>query len=213
MKNRLSLTALLLSALGLVSCPRQEPQQAPAESARTQHEHTHHADLQADIHTNQSLYQLESKWQTHTGKTIHLSTLGGQPQVLAMVYASCKNACPRIIADMKRIQTGSADFPGGVRYILVSIDPEIDTPQRLAELSRKSKLDDQWLLLRGSPDDVLELAALLGVRYRKISEKDYAHSNLITVLNAQGEITHRQQGLGVDPAQTLAALEKLKAKG
>ena len=204
------LTSLLFTSLLLAACDRQTEEQATADAKM---DHSHHESVAAAEPSDQSIYQLESRWQTQTGREVSLRTLGGKPQVLAMVYASCKNACPRIIADMKRIQADSeAKHKAGVRFVLVSIDPEVDTPQRLAALARKSQLDGQWLLLRGKPDDVLELAALLGVRYRKISDRDYVHSNLITVLNAKGEIVQRQQGLGVEPAATLAALDKLLLK-
>ena len=220
MNTQLKLASGLMCSLILTACPASPPKEpanhdvghtAPSGAPM---DHSQHASLEAAEPTDQSLYQLESKWQTQTGKTISLGELGGKPQVLAMVYASCKNACPRIIADMKRIQADSAKLsPNGIRLVLVSIDPEVDTPERLAELARKSQLGDQWLLLRGGSDEVMELAALLGVKYRKISAQDYAHTNMITVLNAKGEIVHRQQGLGVDPAQTLSALASLRPPG
>jgi len=53
-------------------------------------------------------------------------------------------------------------------------------------------------LVRGDPDDVLEMAALLGVRFREMADGEYAHSNIITILDAQGAILYQQQGLGSD---------------
>lgn len=217
---------MLLSFCLLAGCEQSaDPGKAPADQPpasqadpRTQGDHASHhqthEEIAAATPTEQSLYQVESDWQTQTGKSIKLASLSGKPLVLAMVYASCKNACPRIIADMKQIQAeGEKKHPGAARFVLVSIDPEVDTPERLAELARKSQLNDQWLLLRGDADEVMELAALLGVKYRKISEQDYAHTNLITVLDKQGEIVHRQQGLGVDPSETVKALNTLQNAG
>ena len=54
-----------------------------------------------------------------------------------------------------------------------------------------------------------ELAAVLGVQYRRISEIDFAHSNIITVLGPSGEIRHQQQGLGTAPDDTVAMIHKL----
>ena len=45
-----------------------------------------------------------------------------------------------------------------------------------------------WTLLRGAPNDVLELAALLGVKFKKDLGGQFAHSNIITVLDANGEV-------------------------
>jgi protein SCO1/2 len=63
--------------------------------------------------------------------------------------------------------------------------------------------------LHGTENDVLELAALLGVKYRSVGETIFAHSNLITVLNKEGEIVHQQEGLGVKHEETSAAVNKL----
>ena len=182
---------------------------APADKTDAA-DHANHMSLEAAAPGDQSVYQLESLWNTQAKEEVQLKTFMGSPTVLAMVYSSCKNACPRIISDMKTIQSQvEKSHPGKVQFVLVSMDPEVDTPERLTELAKKSDLDQQWRLLQGKSDDVMELAAVLGVKYRKISETDYAHSNLITVLNADGEIKHREEGLGVDPQKTVEALNQL----
>ncbi|MFO1488486.1 MAG: hypothetical protein U1F65_08410 [Verrucomicrobiota bacterium] len=56
--------------------------------------------------------------------------------------------------------------------------------------------------------EVRELAALLGVNFRKDANGQFAHSNLITVLNAEGEIIFQQPGLN-RPADDI--IVKLKA--
>ena len=52
------------------------------------------------------------------------------------------------------------------------------------------------------------LAALLGVRYRPDVDGTIAHSNIITLLDAGGEIAVQQEGLGTDPAPAVAALRQ-----
>lgn len=151
----------------------------------------------ADPAHNMSIYQVSSKWVTEDGETVTLGTLEGKTQVVAMVYTSCEVACPRIVASMKTIQKKTDS--DAVGFVLISIDPERDTPEALKAYAEKMNMDDSaWTLLTGSPDNVLELAALLGVRYRKMADGEFAHSNIITVLDAQGEIVYQQNGLGVD---------------
>lgn len=155
-----------------------------------------------------SIFHLPSRWTTHRGDEIQLSNLGGRVQVLAMVYTHCQAACPRILADMRWIRA-RVDRGAPVGFVLVSIDPERDTPERLAAFADESGLaGDDWLLLRGSDEDVRELAAVLGVRYRRVSEGDFSHSNLISVLDPQGVVVHRQIGLGVDVDQTVEAIDE-----
>lgn len=219
MKKIFALVCCFSLLLGCAEQPTEKSTQDAAASDHSQHagmdhsqhagmNHSQHESLPAGAASDQSIYQLEASWQNQQAQPVSLGAAQGKVQLVAMVYASCKNACPRIIADMKAIEDKLAASSGDqLQLTLVSIDPEVDTPARLQALADKSKLSPRWQLLTGDPDDVLTLAALLGVQYKKISETDYAHSNIISVLNPAGEIVHQQQGLGVDPAQTVAAVQ------
>ena len=70
----------------------------------------------------------------------------------------------------------------------------------------------RWSGLRGSQDSVLELSVAIGTRYRKLENNDFAHSNMITLISPTGEIVYKQEGLGADPTEILAALRKLLTK-
>jgi protein SCO1/2 len=65
-----------------------------------------------------------------------------------------------------------------------------------------------WTLLRGAPDDVLELGALLGINYKKDLRGQFAHSNVITVLNPGGEIVRQIVGLNRDAGDGVKAVEQ-----
>ena len=96
-----------------------------------------------------------------------------------------------------------------VGFTLVSIDPERDTPDALRAYRERLRLSrDHWTLLRGSVDDVRELAALLGVNYRRDARGQFAHTSLITVLDVDGAVIHQQPGTGGDMSPVLSALEK-----
>lgn len=157
-----------------------------------------------------SIYNLPSTWTTQDNENIELKDLRGNVLVMVMIYTSCKAACPRLVADMRNIekQVPEKDLDK-VKFILVSIDPETDTPQRLKEFSKENKMeDDQWMFLRGTPEDTREFAAVLAVSYKQISPIDFSHSNIISVFDEEGVLVHQQEGLGVDNAETIAAIHK-----
>ena len=164
--------------------------------------------------TDKSLYQVESKWTTDAGKQIKLGALKGKPQVVAMFFANCQFACPIIVSDMKRIESALPEnLRTNVGLTLVSFDTKRDTAAVLADYRHTRNLPtDRWTLLRGSSDDVLELAALLGISYKQDATGQFSHSNIITVLNANGEIVHQQIGLNQDINETVRVIEKLLAK-
>lgn len=162
--------------------------------------------------TDKSLYQIETTWTSDLNKPFKLAQLTGKPQIIAMFFASCEYACPIIVHDIRRIEAGLQEAGlTNVGFNLVTIDVERDTVKRLHEYRTQRGLDDNWLLLRGTSEDTLELAALLGVKYKKDARGQFAHSNVITLLNAAGEVVHQQVGLNVDPAETIAAVKKLTA--
>ena len=155
-----------------------------------------------------SLYQADAAFTDDAGREFRLGGLRGRPVVLTMFFASCGYACPLLASDMEAIR---AKLPAEVRdraaFVLVSFDTARDTPAALAAYRAQRGFDAGWTLLHGSGDAVRELAALLGVKYKQEAGGGFAHSNLVTILNAQGEIVHQRNGLkgGLDEAAAAVA--------
>ena len=152
-----------------------------------------------------SIYNLPSVWTTQDNEDIELKELKGNVLVMVMIYTTCKVACPRLVADMRDIESKiPKSKKDAVKLILVSIDPETDTPERLKEFSIENQMEsDQWIFLRGSEEDTREFAAVLAVNYKKISPMDFSHSNIISVFNQEGELAHQQEGLGLNHQSTV----------
>src|SRR6478672_1957347 len=112
-----------------------------------------------------SVYDLRATWHDQRGAPRTLASLRGRPQAIALVYTHCQATCPLIVGQLKRLEAATT-----LGLVLVSLDPERDTADRLAAFAAEHELDAaRWTLLRGSDDDVRELAAVLGVRYRRQS--------------------------------------------
>jgi protein SCO1 len=153
--------------------------------------------------SKESLYQLDARFTADSGRPFALGSLRGKPVVVDLFFASCGYACPLTVTDMLAIQ---GRLPAEMRretvFVLVSFDIARDTPEALAQYRRQRGLDGQWVLLHGGDEDVRELAALLGVKYKQEADGAFSHSNLVTVLNREGEIVHQRIGLkgGLDEA-------------
>lgn len=147
--------------------------------------------------TDRSIYQLDSPWTTDDGQPFKLAELRGRPVVLAMFFTSCGYACPRIVDAMTAIERS---LPPAAReravFVLASFDDERDTVAALHAYREQHELAaKRWVLLRGAPGDIRELAAVLGVKYKKDAAGMFSHSNLITILNREGEVVHQRVGL------------------
>ncbi|WP_314203828.1 SCO family protein [Capnocytophaga bilenii] len=160
-----------------------------------------------------SIYNLPEVWTTQNGDDIALKELKGNVLVVVMIYTSCKTACPILIKDMreirKQVDTQIPKTAKGVKYLLVSIDPETDTPEHLKAFAKENNMDDdQWLFLRSNEEQTREFAAVLAVNYKQISPVDFSHSNIISVFNKKGELVSQQEGLGIDYEKTVTEVKK-----
>jgi len=74
----------------------------------------------------------------------------GRPVVLNFIYTTCTAICPMLSQTFAEFQKKlGADAPK-VRMISVSIDPEQDTPKRLAEYARRYGAGPQWTHYTGT---------------------------------------------------------------
>ncbi|WP_420604347.1 SCO family protein [Flagellimonas sp.] len=155
--------------------------------------------------SEESIFNLTSKWNTEEGNTIVLKDLKGKTLVMVMIYTTCKAACPRLVADMRNIEKQVPEaFNKDLQYVLVSIDPKTDTPKHLKAFAKENLMDAaHWTFLQGTETGVREFANVLAVKYKQISPMDFSHSNIISVFNPQGELVHQQEGLGVDNRETI----------
>ena len=196
---------LLLTAITLLSCnnsEEKEKEQAINTTSKSA------IDLEKEL-PELSIYNLPSTWTNQDNEELELKDLRGNVLVMVMIYTSCRAACPRLLADMRNIekQVPAKDLDK-VKFIMVSIDPETDTPQRLHEFAKENQMeDDQWTFLTGTPEATREFAAVLAVSYKQISPIDFSHSNIISVFDEEGVLVHQQEGLGVDNTETVEAIQ------
>jgi sulfatase modifying factor 1 len=158
-----------------------------------------------------SPYELTSKWNSLSKNDIMLSSLKGKVRVVTMGFTSCRYACPRIVGDLQRIETALGTDAARVGFVFISIDPTRDTPEKLKAFAAERKIDlAHWEFLNGSADGIRDLAVALAFQYQQV-EKDFAHSNLIAVVDAEGKVIHREEEIGADIKPSVDAIKKLLA--
>lgn len=171
------------------------------------------ADLKTDEGSvsENSIYQLKSKWKNSENQSVSLKSLAGKKQIVALIYTNCSYACPLILNDMKKIESQLKRTD--VNYVLISIDPKRDTPAMLKVFAERNNLDlNKWNLLAGTEEGIDELAAVLSFKYQKNPDGNFSHSNIITVLNEKGEIAYQHFGLHQDVKDVLDEIKNIKEK-
>jgi protein SCO1/2 len=95
-----------------------------------------------------------------------------------------------------------------LRVLMVSLDPERDTPAKLTEVAQRHRVDAaRWTMARAEAGDVRRLAAALGIQYRQLPDGEFNHSTVITLLDPQGRLVKQTSALLRLEPEFTAALE------
>ncbi len=215
----------LLLPLVLVACARTPPSPAPslpttvapvplpveASAVALPTPATHTILPTAEVAQDASIYDLPAELVDQNAKAIDLAVWRGQPTVVALFFASCPQACPLLIGNIQYIEKGlTAAERAQLRVLLVSFEPVDDTPEVLRRVAKKYGLDTtRWRLARTDADTVRDIAAVLGVAYRKLDDGSFNHSSVITLVDAEGHIIARQDGIARSNEPVGPAIAKL----
>jgi protein SCO1/2 len=174
--------------------------------------HAQHASLASDSAPRpelpgNSIYHLSSKWTNQNSDTRKFSEFAGRPRLIAMVFTRCQTACPVLVKNIQEIDTA-------LPVDLFSFDAERETVQSMQEFIKKYKLDDsRWTIHTSAAGGIAELAATLGVQYKKLASGDFIHANVIFLINEKGEVVAKSEGLGQSDPAFLKAVKTMNAGG
>ncbi|MGR9073455.1 MAG: SCO family protein [Gammaproteobacteria bacterium] len=102
---------------------------------------------------------------THNGeqKKFYTDLLKDKVVLIHFIFTDCKDACPMTTVQLKNTQKFLGDRLGQDIYFLsITVDPEVDTPERLKDYSRRLNADKGWLFLTGKKQDVDTVSSKLG---------------------------------------------------
>lgn len=102
----------------------------------------------------------------HRGRAVTRETFLGAPYIVFFGFTSCPDICPTALSyALTAIDALPAAAGGSIRILLVSVDPERDTPARLAEYV--ASFDDRVVGLTGTPQQIEAMAEAYRVYYQK----------------------------------------------
>ncbi len=90
----------------------------------------------------------------HTGKAVTEADFKGAPSLVYFGFTYCPDICPASLVTIERALRRLPDGVAAPRTILISIDPERDTPEAMADYISTNAFPDDMVGLTGSLDAV-----------------------------------------------------------
>lgn len=118
------------------------------------------------------------------GEPFGSEQLAGKVYVASFIYTYCSGPCPNITKKMAKIQHRSRNLAGAFHLVTFTVDPENDTPERLAEYAKKiPSSPTRWTFLTG-PEKQVE--SLVRTGFKLASGID--HSGYLVLVDQRGGI-------------------------
>lgn len=135
------------------------------------------------------------------GRPFELRSLRGQAVLLDFIFTTCTGPCPILTTAHARLQRRlPPDLRGRVHLLSVTVDPENDTPTRLARYARAQGADlESWSFLTGEPEAVQEVLSAYHVGSIRLEDGTLNHTVVTYLIGPEGKI--RRHYLGLEHAQ------------
>jgi protein SCO1 len=127
------------------------------------------------------------------GNAVRLSSFLGQVVAIDFIYTRCPlpDVCPRLSANFARLQKR---FAGKMALLSVTLDPQHDTPQVLAEYAARWHANSHtWLFLTASEDDIRKVAGHFGVVFWA-EEGSITHTSSTAIIDRTGKLEAMVEG-------------------
>jgi protein SCO1 len=148
------------------------------------------------------------------GVPVALADLRGKVVALAFIYTGCPDICPMLTQKMVDVQDAlGPEFGAKVAFVSITLDPERDTPEVLKDYAQFWGAKSQgWSFLTGSLEAVRDVTRRYGVFFAKKEDGSVEHSQLTTLIDADGQMRVQYLGARFDPEEFRHDLMRLVEK-
>jgi len=103
----------------------------------------------------------------HTGKPRMLADFRGKVVVMFFGFTHCPDVCPTTLAELAVAVKNLGTDGDRVQVLLVTVDPERDTPQVLSQYV--TAFDPRFLALRGTAEETARVAKEFKIIYQRVA--------------------------------------------
>jgi len=106
------------------------------------------------------------------GRTVDQDVLKGKWSVVFFGFTHCPDICPTTLFELGQVEPLLAGDVDKVQSVLISVDPERDTPQQMAAYIANPAFPKRLIGLTGTPAQVAAAAKAYRVFYQKQQQGD-----------------------------------------
>lgn len=128
----------------------------------------------------------------------------GKTVAINFIFTTCTTICPPLTATFRRVQQDLKTNAIDAQLISISVDPTIDTPERLKDYAAKFKAGPGWTFVTGSNGEIDSLLQALGVAV--VNKND--HTPMILIGNDEAKYWTRAYGLS-SPSTLIKAITEV----
>lgn len=135
------------------------------------------------------------------GKRVALADLRGKVLAVTFIYTGCPDICPLVTQKMVEVQNAlGVEFGAKIAFVSITLDPEHDTPAVLKDYAQSwGAKPEGWMFLTGSPAAVRDVTRRYGVFFAKKPDGSVDHTQLTTLVDADGQMRVQYIGWRFNP--------------
>jgi protein SCO1 len=144
------------NGLAQTQAPAQTPSQAKPASPPAPHDHSHMS-KDPEKASPAEKYFTDVELVNQDGKKVHFysDVLKGKTVVVNAFFTTCTSVCPPMNRNMQKIQEALGDRVGrDVFFVSITVDPEVDTPEKLKKYAQSFHAGPGWMFLTGKKENL-----------------------------------------------------------
>ncbi|MGE3143007.1 MAG: SCO family protein [Hyphomonadaceae bacterium] len=145
------------------------------------------------------------------GRTLTQADFAGRPALLYFGYTHCPDVCPVTLYAVKDALTAMGPAGAAVRTVVVSVDPERDSPQNMAQYAATNGFPPGAIGLSGAPDQVNSLLHAYGVTAFKTplpgGGYNMSHTSFLYVMDQSWNLRGMLSTIGKTPQEMARCIQ------
>lgn len=131
----------------------------------------------------------------------------GKTVAINFIFTTCTASCPPLTATFRRVQLNAEERKLPLQLISISVDPTVDTPERLHAFAEKFNAGPGWTFVTGDKGEIDTLLQGLGAAVANKND----HTPMIMIGNDTADYWTRAYGLS-SPSQLVELIAGAAAR-